>query len=257
MLPLENLAEEFAGSHNLLMEWVKGLPFLRDWTGDAAPVAYGAKIIQAGGPRQVTTWVDDGLAIGGAAAGLGIDFPFPNYTGPAWASGLALSQAVRAIRARGGDFTRAALEEHYAAPLRTTHYARDAEFLRRWPSYVTSTRYFFGPYLDVAAGAARIWARPGVSAPPQRDASPGRAPHLYWWICPPPQESEMPSWKPARWRALAMFLAWIATSREKKMLPPWPRRQWRASAGSMCWSMLPDIWLSNRSRTSAAMNGAD
>src|SRR5947208_8958351 len=39
VLPLENLAQEFAGSHNQLMEYVKGLPFLRRWLGDAPSVA--------------------------------------------------------------------------------------------------------------------------------------------------------------------------------------------------------------------------
>src|SRR5262249_4012695 len=43
VLPLENLASEFAGRHSELMEYVKGLPFLRDWTGGGESVAYGAK----------------------------------------------------------------------------------------------------------------------------------------------------------------------------------------------------------------------
>src|SRR5205807_4714504 len=113
------------------------------------------------------------LAVGGAAAGLGVDFPVPNYTGPACASGLLISQAARAIRAAGGSFTRAELEKHYAAPLRATHYARDAEYLRRWPAYVESTRFFFGPYLDLATGAARIWSRAKASADEKRRQTVG------------------------------------------------------------------------------------
>ena len=61
----------------------------------------------------------------------------------------------------------------YAAPLRATHYARDAEYLRAWPSYVESTRFFFGPYLDLAAATARIWGRGGPSVwnPARKSAS--------------------------------------------------------------------------------------
>src|SRR5207237_2512239 len=59
VLPLDNLASEFAGRHNELMEYVKELPFIREWTGGAESVAYGAKLIQAGGPRQVVGGVDD------------------------------------------------------------------------------------------------------------------------------------------------------------------------------------------------------
>ena len=42
----------------------------------------------------------DGLAVGGAAAGLGVDFPCPNYTGPATYCGFLFSEAVHKLIAR-------------------------------------------------------------------------------------------------------------------------------------------------------------
>ncbi|MBI3911172.1 MAG: acyl-CoA dehydrogenase family protein [Armatimonadetes bacterium] len=165
VLPLENLAAELSGDPDPsgLMEWLKSLPEVRAWVGDAPAATYGAKIIQAGGPRRVRTWVDHGLAIGGAAAGLGIDFPFPNYTGPACASGLLLARAARTIRAAARTFTGEELERHYAAPLRETHYCRDTGWLARWPEYVAQTRFFFGPLIDFATEALDVWQRPDLA----------------------------------------------------------------------------------------------
>ena len=61
--------------------------------------------------------IDDGLAIGGAASAIGIDFPYPNFTGPATAMGLLIAQAARKIRDEGGTFTRDELQRHYLEPL--------------------------------------------------------------------------------------------------------------------------------------------
>jgi hypothetical protein len=100
------------------------------------------------------------LAIGGAASSIGIDFPYPNFTGPATAMGLLLTQAACRIRAEGGQFTREALRRHYLEPLQQTHYWQDVEFLRRWPGYVKRTQVFFDHGVDLALGTAYIWTRP-------------------------------------------------------------------------------------------------
>ena len=80
VMPLDNLSREFGGDHNRLMEWFKGLPEVRRWTNNGRSAAYGAKIIRGGGIRDVPQLIDDGLAIGGAATGIGLDFPYPNFT---------------------------------------------------------------------------------------------------------------------------------------------------------------------------------
>ena len=106
VLPADNLKENFDGDPNLLMEWFLQLPSLRPWLEGANAGPFGAKIIRGGGIKEVPTLIDNGLAIGGAASGIGIDFPYPNFTGPATAMGLLIAQAARAIRQEGGDFTR-------------------------------------------------------------------------------------------------------------------------------------------------------
>ncbi|MCI0463152.1 MAG: acyl-CoA dehydrogenase family protein, partial [Gemmataceae bacterium] len=161
VLPADNLHEHFDGDPNLLIEWFENLPALRPWLEGARRGAFGAKIIRGGGAKDIPTLIDEGLAIGGAASAIGIDFPYPNFTGPATAMGLLITQAAVAIRAEGGDFTRDALRRHYLEPLQGSSYWRDVEFLRRWPGYVKKTKAFFGRNLDVALGSAYLWTRPG------------------------------------------------------------------------------------------------
>ncbi len=161
VLPADNLAEHFDGDPNLLLEWFEGLPALRPWLEGARRSAFGAKLIRGGGAKDIPTLIDEGLAVGGAASAIGIDFPYPNFTGPATAMGLLLTQAAVRIRSEGGGFTRPALQRHYLEPLRRTSYWRDVEFLRRWPGYVKKTRAFFGRNLDLALGSAYVWTRPG------------------------------------------------------------------------------------------------
>ena len=156
VLPLDNLAREFGGDHNRLMEWFKALPEIRRWAGGTRSIAYGAKIIRGGGIRELPQLTDHGLALGGACTGIGLDFPYPNFTGPATAMGRLFANAVRRIRAGGGEFTRERLEETYEQPLRRTHYFRNIEFLERWPHYVEHTRVFFGRAADLAAGSLYI-----------------------------------------------------------------------------------------------------
>jgi electron transfer flavoprotein-quinone oxidoreductase len=160
VLPADNLREHFDGDPNLLMEWFENLPALQPWLKRGRRGVFGAKIIRGGGARDIPTLIDHGLAIGGAASAVGIDFPYPNFTGPATAMGLLLAQAVSRIRSAKADFTRENLERHYLEPLRHTHYWQDVEFLRRWPGYVKRTRVFFGRNLDLALGTAYVWTRP-------------------------------------------------------------------------------------------------
>ena len=156
VMPLDNLAREFGGDHNRLMEWFKGLPEVRRWTTHGRSSAYGAKIIRGGGFRDLPHLVDDGLAIGGAATGIGLDFPYPNFTGPATAMGRLFAKAVKQIRATNQIFARARLEQFYEHPLRETHYFRNVEFLQKWPHYVEHTRLFFGRAADLATGSLYI-----------------------------------------------------------------------------------------------------
>ena len=156
VLPLDNLSKEFGGDHNRLMEWFKGLPEVRRWTKNSRSSAYGAKIIRGGGFREVPQLVDNGLAIGGAATGIGLDFPYPNFTGPATAMGRLFANAVKQARADNKTFSRVTLEELYERPLRETHYFKNVEFLEKWPQYVEHTRVFFGRAADLATGSLYI-----------------------------------------------------------------------------------------------------
>src|SRR5262249_40431080 len=159
VLPADNLHENFGGDPNLLMEWFESLPALRPWLEGATRGAFGAKLIRGGGAKDIPTLIDDGLAVGGAASAIGIDFPYPNFTGPATAMGLLLAQAAGRVRAEGGRLTRGELRRPSLEPLQRTHYWQDVEFLRRWPGYVKKTQHFFGRNLDVALGSAYVWTR--------------------------------------------------------------------------------------------------
>jgi len=163
VLPLDNLAREFSGDHNRLMEWFKSLPEVRRLVGNGRSVAYGAKIIRGGGFRELPQLVDDGLALGGACTGIGLDFPYPNFTGPATAMGRLFANAVKEIRATGGECTRLRLEEVYERLLRQTHYFRNIEFLEKWPHYVEHTRVFFGRFVDAKTGSLDIASHPSLN----------------------------------------------------------------------------------------------
>src|SRR5581483_8009198 len=106
VLPVDNLREHFDGDPNLLMEWFENLPALQPWLRDGQRGAFGAKIIRGGGAKDIPNLIDEGLAVGGAASAIGIDFPYPNFTGPATAMGLLITQAACRIRAEGGTFSR-------------------------------------------------------------------------------------------------------------------------------------------------------
>jgi electron transfer flavoprotein-quinone oxidoreductase len=160
VVPVDNLTEHFEGDPNLLMEWFQNLPALKTWMREGRPGVFGAKLIRGGGARDIPTLIDDGLAIGGAASGIGVDFPYPNFIGPATAMGLLLVQAAQRIRAGKGDFNREQLREYYLQPLQQTHYWQDVEFLRGWPGYFKRSPVLFERDLDLALASAYVWTRP-------------------------------------------------------------------------------------------------
>ncbi len=164
VLPLDNLAREFHGDHNRLMEWFKGLPEIRRWIGDGRSAAYGTKIIRGGGCRELPQLTDDGLALGGACTGIGIDFPFPNFTGPATAMGRLFARAVQQIRATDRNYSRQRLVELYEQPLHATHYFQNVEHLAQWPRYIEHTRVFFGRFVDLKCGSLNILTHPDLHA---------------------------------------------------------------------------------------------
>lgn len=175
--PLENLKRNPV-PHNVLMEWLKSHPALRPLLEGAKPASFGAKLIRGGGYRQIPRLVLPGLAVGGAASGIGVDFPCPNYTGPATFMGATFAAAAERIRSEGGDFSREALERHYLDPVRQSVYWKDVEHLKDWPGYVSRTRQFFGRQVDLATGLAEALARPRRAGVPRlsralRDLLPG------------------------------------------------------------------------------------
>lgn len=157
--PLANLSH-FGGDHNTLMEWLKGLAPLRGLLEGATPISFGAKLIRGGGHREMPTLCLDGLVVGGAAAGLGVDFPCPNYTGPATHCGWLVSEAVHSILQDGGTFDRATLEARYVEPLKQSVGYRDSVHLSDWPHAISGAREFFGRQCDLVAGTASILADP-------------------------------------------------------------------------------------------------
>src|SRR5262249_38181852 len=67
VLPLRHLHDGFGGDPSILMEWLRRLPQIRQWTRGGRPGVFGAKLIRGGGLRDIPRLVDHGLAIGGAA----------------------------------------------------------------------------------------------------------------------------------------------------------------------------------------------
>ncbi|MFQ5508073.1 MAG: acyl-CoA dehydrogenase family protein [Leptospirillia bacterium] len=155
VVPLKNLAEGFSGSHEALLAWVQSLPGIADQLEGAELSAFGAKLIRTGGLTQSPILVEDGLAVGGSAAGLGIDVPYPNFTGPAAATGLCFARAWREMAENGTPPTAANLSGHYLERLRATRYWDDADLLSKWPDYLESSRVLFGTTADLICGSAR------------------------------------------------------------------------------------------------------
>ena len=162
VMPLENL-REFTAPHQQLMEWLKALPALQPLLRGTRTLGYGAKLIRGGGHKQRPHLVQDGLALGGAAGGFGVDFPAPNYTGPATYCGYALTLAVRDIIEGGADFAAANLQQGYVQRLQASRYWKDEVQLASWPEFVASTRSFFGFNAEALARGADALTRPAGS----------------------------------------------------------------------------------------------
>jgi electron transfer flavoprotein-quinone oxidoreductase len=158
VVPLENLKKHYHGDHDRLFERLRTLPVIADLCRDAKLSAYGTKIIRNGGWRERPKLVEDGLAVGGASAGLGIDLPFPNFTGPASATGLYFARAVKSLLAEGKPLNAKHLGESYVVPLRDSVYGRNASHLTRWPAYFGRSRVLFGRTPDILCGTARFLA---------------------------------------------------------------------------------------------------
>ena len=153
-VPLDNLRDNFRGSHDILFEWMRGLPFIKELTDGAPLTAYGTKIIRSGGPSEQPILVDNGLVVGGASAGLGIDIPFPNFTGPASATGLYFARAVKQLHKQGLAPDAKNLTDEYLAPLSGSIYGKNAEYLSLWPIYFGKSSVLFSRTVDVACGTA-------------------------------------------------------------------------------------------------------
>lgn len=132
VLPLDRLARHAVADHAHLFARTLKTSGLAHYLDGARQVAYGAKVIRAGGVGETPAWVRDGLAIGGGALGLGMEFPYPNFIGPAITTGIVFAEAVLRLRA-SGDYSRAALEREYAQRLRGTVDFANAELLQAWP----------------------------------------------------------------------------------------------------------------------------
>ncbi len=160
VLPLTTLQRGSSGEPRQLLDWFVDMPALRPWLHEGRRGAWTAALLRTGGMRDVPYLIEDGLAVGGAVAGLGIDFPVLNLIGPATATGLLLSRAAARIRDEGRDFDRDSLMRHYLQPLQQTRYWRDMEYVQRWPGYLERTHVLFGHGLDLLLDSASVWARP-------------------------------------------------------------------------------------------------
>jgi alkylation response protein AidB-like acyl-CoA dehydrogenase/flavin-dependent dehydrogenase/electron transfer flavoprotein alpha subunit/ferredoxin-like protein FixX len=156
VVPLDNVRNNFRGNHDNLFEWMKGLPYIKELTEGAGLSAYGTKIIRSGGWRERPKLVEDGLVVGGAAAGLGVDLPFPNFTGPASATGLHFARAARALLLAGRTPDEKNLAKEYLAPLRESVYGKNARYLSQWPHYFGRTKVLFSRTVDMACGTAHF-----------------------------------------------------------------------------------------------------
>jgi electron transfer flavoprotein-quinone oxidoreductase len=159
VVPLDNVRNNFRGDHDRLFEWMRGLPSIKELLDGATLSAYGTKIIRSGGWRERPKLIENGLVVGGASAGLGVDIPFPNFTGPASATGLYFARAARAILLKGRTPDAKNLEREYLAPLRESVYGKNARYLSRWPKYFGGSKVLFGRNVDIACGAAHFLSR--------------------------------------------------------------------------------------------------
>lgn len=138
VVPLERLATQGPVDHSSLLSRLVGLPAIAPLIKGAELVGYGVKVIRAGGIIERPRWIREGLALGGSALGLGLEMPYPNFIGPALASGVLFADAVLAARADG----RSAVRE-YEQRLDASPEAANARWLKRWPRALHQGGVFF------------------------------------------------------------------------------------------------------------------
>lgn len=155
VVPLTNLARNFKGNHDDLLAFVTRMPGIAEYLEGAELSAFGTKLIRTGGLTQSPLLVEDGLAVGGSACGLGIDIPCPNFTGPASATGLYFAQAYRDLARVGSPFSAANLTALYLDRLRQSRYWKDADALSAWPRHMEHSRELFGASVDLVCGKVR------------------------------------------------------------------------------------------------------
>jgi electron transfer flavoprotein-quinone oxidoreductase len=159
VLPAKNLHGWFTGKPRQLLDWFVDMPALQPWLRHGQRGAWTAALLRTGGLRDIPYLVEDGFAIGGAAAGLGLDFPSLNLIAPATAMGLLFSRAATRIRAEGHGFDREALVRYYLEPLQQTRYWGDMEFVQRWPGYLPRAHVLFESGFDFVLDSASVWSR--------------------------------------------------------------------------------------------------
>jgi electron transfer flavoprotein-quinone oxidoreductase len=168
VMPLDNLAE-YRGDYNALMEWYKSLPPIARLIEGGEATSFGAKIIRSGGLAEMPRLVADGVVVGGAATGIGVDFPYPNFTGPATAMGRIFADAVLKLQSEGAEPRSGQLEELYVQPLKETSYYKDVDYLRDWPGFIEHTDALFSRQIDLLNGSSYAMTRPTL-----------RFPHSWW-----------------------------------------------------------------------------
>ncbi len=132
VLPLDRLATHGGPDPGQHMQRFLRLPVMADLLGGARQIAYGVKVIRAGGQDDAASCSPcNGLAIGGAALNLGIDVPYPNFMGPAAFSGVAFADAVIEL---AGDYSKAALARAYGGRLQAAVDYDNAAALRAVPA---------------------------------------------------------------------------------------------------------------------------
>ena len=169
VLPLERVADHGPVDHPQLLNHFLRLPEVAALLEGARQLAYGVKVIRSGGLGEGAHCAYDGLAIGGALLGLGQEFPYPNFMGPAAASGVAFAEAVLALRGRK-DYSAAALSEAYGERLLRSIDYQNAQFSRAWPKALHATQLMFD-HLPLLVGSlgrnramrARAFARTALS----------------------------------------------------------------------------------------------
>lgn len=160
VVSLKNMAESFTGNHEDLLGYITGLPGIAEQLEGATLSAFGAKLIRTGGVTQSPILVENGLAVGGSACGLGIDVPYPNFTGPASATGLCFARAFTELASTGQSPTSRNLTRAYLERLRATRYWADAQYLSKWPDYLEKTDTLFGMGVDITCGTLRYLTAP-------------------------------------------------------------------------------------------------